>query len=184
MNSKNEIKNFALASAKSVKTSIQKANLILKKIRGKKAETAINLLEFSNKKASSYVLKVLKSAVSNAENNHQLDIDKLFVREATVGRSMVLKRFRPRARGRSGKILKPFSKIRIIVEEKKDSISSELPGEKNNAVENNNEESKKKNKSETSNNQNNINKDFKGDETENSKSSIDDLEGKKDGSKN
>ncbi len=184
MNSKNEIKNFALASAKSVKTSIQKANLILKKIRGKKAEIAINLLEFSNKKASLYVLKVLKSAVSNAENNHQLDIDKLFVKEATVGRSMVLKRFRPRARGRSGKILKPFSKIRIIVEEKEDGISSKLPEKTDYTVENNKTESKKKNENETLENQKIINKDVKGDETENSKSSIDKLEGKKYGSKN
>ena len=184
MSSKNEIKNFALASAKSVKTSIQKANLILKKIRGKKAETAINLLEFSDKKASSYVLKVLKSAVSNAENNHQLDIDKLFVKEATVGRSMVLKRFRPRARGRSGKILKPFSKIRIIVEEKEDAVSSELPEKKNNAVAKNKTEPKKNNKNETVKNQKDVKKNVKGDEIENSKSSIENLEGKKDGSKN
>ena len=92
----------ARASAKSLKTSSQKANLVLKMIRGQKVEKALNILEFSRKKISVEVLKVLKSAVSNAENNHQLDIDKLFVKEATVGRSMVLKRFRPRARGRSG----------------------------------------------------------------------------------
>ncbi len=110
----------ARASAKSLKTSSQKANLVLKMIRGQKVEKALNILEFSRKKISAEVLKVLKSAVSNAENNHQLDIDKLFVKEATVGRSMVLKRFRPRARGRSGKILKPFSKIRILLEEKEE----------------------------------------------------------------
>ena len=110
----------ARASAKSLKTSSQKANLVLKMIRGQKVEKALNILEFSRKKISVEVLKVLKSAVSNAENNHQLDIDKLFVKEATVGRSMVLKRFRPRARGRSGKILKPFSKIRILLEEKEE----------------------------------------------------------------
>tara|TARA_B100000700_G_C14994225_1_gene832924 strand:+ start:1183 stop:1746 length:564 start_codon:yes stop_codon:yes gene_type:complete len=114
----NSINLIAKASAKSVKTSSQKANLILKLIRGQKVDKAMNILEFSRKKISYDVLKVLKSAVSNAENNFQLDIDKLFVKEATVGRSMVLKRFRPRARGRSGKILKPFSKIRILVEEK------------------------------------------------------------------
>ncbi|MAZ07291.1 MAG: 50S ribosomal protein L22 [Rickettsiales bacterium] len=114
----NSINSIAKASAKSVKTSSQKANLVLKLIRGQKVDKAMNILEFSRKKISYDVLKVLKSAVSNAENNFQLDIDKLFVKEATVGRSMVLKRFRPRARGRSGKILKPFSKIRILVEEK------------------------------------------------------------------
>ena len=115
----------AKAIAKSLKTSSQKANLVLKQIRGKKVENAMNILEFSRKRISIEVLKVLKSAVSNAENNHQLDIDKLFVKEATVGKSMVLKRFRPRARGRSGKILKPFSKIRILVEERDTSIKSE-----------------------------------------------------------
>ena len=114
----NSINLIAKASAKSIKTSSQKANLVLKLIRGQKVDKAMNILEFSRKKISYDVLKVLKSAVSNAENNFQLDIDKLFVKEATVGRSMVLKRFRPRARGRSGKILKPFSKIRILVEEK------------------------------------------------------------------
>ena len=118
MNTKVENKMVAKASAKSLKTSAQKANLVLKLIRGVKVEKAISLLEFSRKRISNEILKVLKSAVSNAENNHQLDIDKLFVKEATTGRSMVLKRFRPRARGRAGKILKPFSKIRILVEER------------------------------------------------------------------
>ena len=115
----------AKAIAKSLKTSSQKANLVLKQIRGQKVENAMNILEFSRKRISIEVLKVLKSAVSNAENNHQLDIDKLFVKEATVGKSMVLKRFRPRARGRSGKILKPISKIRILVEERDTSMKNE-----------------------------------------------------------
>ena len=116
---KNEINSIAKASAKSLKTSVQKANLVLRLIRGLKVDKAMNMLEFSKKKMSIDVLKVLKSAIANAENNHQLDIDKLFVKEASAGKSMVLKRFRPRARGRSGKILKPYSKISILVEEKK-----------------------------------------------------------------
>ena len=111
-------KNRALAKAKSIKTSMTKVNLVLKMIRGKKAENALNILAFSKKRISNEITKILKSAIANAENNHQLDIDKLIVKEATVGKSMVLKRFRPRARGRSGKILKPFSKVKILVQEK------------------------------------------------------------------
>ena len=111
-------KNIASAKAKSIKTSMTKVNLVLKMIRGKKAENALNILAFSKKRISNEISKILKSAIANAENNHQLDIDKLVVKEATVGKSMVLKRFRPRARGRSGKILKPFSKVKILVQEK------------------------------------------------------------------
>ncbi len=111
-------KNIALAKAKSIKTSMTKVNLVLKMIRGKRAENALNILAFSKKRISNEITKILKSAIANAENNHQLDIDKLVVKEATVGKSMVLKRFRPRARGRSGKILKPFSKVKILVQEK------------------------------------------------------------------
>ena len=111
-------KNIASAKAKSIKTSMTKVNLVLKMIRGKKAENALNILAFSKKRISNEISKILKSAIANAENNHQLDIDKLVVKEATVGKSMVLKRFRPRARGRSGKILKPFSKVKVLVQEK------------------------------------------------------------------
>ena len=118
-------KNIAQAIGKSLKTSPQKANLVLSMIRGKKAEVALNLLAFSKKRISEQVSKILKSAISNAENNHQLDIDKLYVKEASVGKSMVMKRFRPRARGRSGKILKPFSRVRILVEEKQDKKSKQ-----------------------------------------------------------
>ena len=82
-------------------------------------ENAVNVLQFSRRRISNIILKILNSAISNAENNHQLDIDKLYVKEATVGKSMVLKRFRPRARGRAGKILKPFSRIKIELTEKK-----------------------------------------------------------------
>ena len=105
------------AIGKSLKSSPQKTNLVLGLIRGLKVEKAINNLIFSKRRISGEVLKILKSAISNAENNHQLDIDKLFVKEASVGKSMVLKRFRPRARGRAGKILKTFSRIRILVQE-------------------------------------------------------------------
>ena len=105
------------AIGKSLKSSPQKTNLVLGLIRGLKVEKAINNLIFSKRRISGDVLKILKSAISNAENNHQLDIDKLIVKEASVGKSMVLKRFRPRARGRAGKILKTFSRIRILVQE-------------------------------------------------------------------
>lgn len=115
-----DINNTAKAIGKSIKSSPQKANLVLKSIRGLTVESAVNSLLFSKRRISNIVLKILKSAISNAENNHELDIDKLYVKEATVGKSMVLKRFRPRARGRAGKILKPFSRIKIELEEKSD----------------------------------------------------------------
>ena len=124
-------KNTAQAIGKSLKTSPQKANLVLSLIRGKKAEEALNLLTFSRKRISEQVSKILKSAISNAENNHQLDIDKLYVKEASVGKSMVLKRFTPRARGRSGKILKPFSRVRILVAEKQEKKVKENVEKKN-----------------------------------------------------
>ena len=117
------------AIGKSLKTSPQKANLVLGLIRGLKVDKAINNLIFSKRRISGEILKILKSAISNAENNHQLDIDKLFVKEASVGKSMVLKRFRPRARGRAGKILKTFSRIRILVQERE-----ELEEKKNQTV--------------------------------------------------
>ena len=110
----------AKASVKSIKSSPQKINLVLQQIRGMNAETALNVLEFSKRRIANEVKKILKSAIANAENNHQLDIDKLIIKEASAGKSMVMKRFRPRARGRSGKILKPFSNIRIVVKEKEE----------------------------------------------------------------
>ena len=128
-------KNIASAKAKSLKTSITKVNLVLKMIRGKKAENALNILAFSKRRISNEITKILKSAIANAENNHQLDIDKLFVKEATVGKSMVLKRFRPRARGRSGKILKPFSKVKILVQEKENTKDKKNVKEKNKTIE-------------------------------------------------
>jgi|TARA_B100002051_G_scaffold267013_1_gene294903 large subunit ribosomal protein L22 len=128
-------KNIASAKAKSLKTSLTKVNLVLKMIRGKKAENALNILAFSKKRISNEITKILKSAIANAENNHQLDIDKLVVKEATVGKSMVLKRFRPRARGRSGKILKPFSKVKILVQEKEKEKEKTNIEKKNNSLE-------------------------------------------------
>ena len=112
-------KNTSLVKAinKNVRTSPRKLALVCNFIKGKKADIALRDLEFSRKRIAKDVSKTVKSAISNAENNHQLDIDKLVIKEATVGKSMVMKRFRPRARGRSGKILKPYSKIKIIVKE-------------------------------------------------------------------
>ena len=137
---KDDTKNIAQAVGKSLKTSVQKANLVLRMIRGKKAEHALNLLIFSRRRISEQVSKILKSAISNAENNHQLDIDKLYVKEASAGKSMVLKRFRPRARGRSGKILKPFSRVRILVEEKEEALKKS--DSKKNNTDNNKEGNK------------------------------------------
>ena len=117
-NSENQL--TAKASIKSIKSSPQKVNLVLQQIRGMDAERALNVLEFSKRRIAIEVKKILKSAIANAENNHQLDIDKLVIEEASTGKAMVMKRFRPRARGRSGKILKPFSNIRIVVKEKEE----------------------------------------------------------------
>tara|TARA_Y100001954_G_C15326465_1_gene367793 strand:+ start:115 stop:546 length:432 start_codon:yes stop_codon:yes gene_type:complete len=133
MNENVEKENVIVVKAigKSLKSSPQKTNVVLGLIRGLKVDKAMNNLEFSRRRISNEILKILKSAVSNAENNHQLDIDKLFVKEATVGKSMVLKRFRPRARGRAGKILKTFSRVRILVQEKEESVSDKQMDENN-----------------------------------------------------
>ena len=107
--------NEAIAICKMVRISPQKLNLVAGLIRGKKVEKALADLTFSKKRIAADVKKVLESAIANAENNHGLDVDSLVVAEASVGKSLVMKRFRPRARGRTGKILKPFSRIRILV---------------------------------------------------------------------
>lgn len=109
--------NEALAIGKMIKGSPQKLNLVAEMIRGQKVERALNDLAFSKKRMSNEVKKILESAIANAENNHNLDVDSLIVTEASVGKSLVMKRWRPRARGRSAKILKPFSRIRIVVRE-------------------------------------------------------------------
>jgi large subunit ribosomal protein L22 len=105
---------------KNFRTSPRKLSLVLNFIKGKKADVALRDLEFSRKRIAKDVTKTVKSAISNAENNNQFDIDNLFVKEAYVGKSLVMKRFRPRAKGRASPIKKPFSRITIILEEKKD----------------------------------------------------------------
>lgn len=107
----------AMAKARMVRVSPQKLNLVAEMIRGKKVDKALADLQFSRKRIAGDVKKVLESAIANAENNHDLDIDSLIVDQAFVGKNMVMKRFRPRARGRVGKILKPFSELTIIVKE-------------------------------------------------------------------
>jgi len=103
---------------KNLRSSPRKINDILRSIRGKKADKALKDLQFSEKRVSKEISKTIKSAVANAENNNQLDIDNLFIKEAYVGKGMVMKRYRPRARGRAGQIKKPFSNLTIIVSEK------------------------------------------------------------------
>ena len=105
----------AKAIARNIRVSPQKLNLVAQLIRGKKVATALADLQFSRKRIARDVKKCLESAIANAENNHDLDVDDLVVAEAHVGKAMVLKRFHPRGRGRSGKILKPFSHLTIIV---------------------------------------------------------------------
>ena len=105
---------------RNLRSSPRKINDILRSIRGKKADVALRNLQFSEKRVSKEISKTIKSAVANAENNNQLDIDNLFIKEAYVGKGMVMKRYRPRARGRAGEIKKPFSNLTIIVSEKKE----------------------------------------------------------------
>ncbi len=112
--------NEALACARQIRTSPRKLNLVAQTIRGKDAETALALLTFSKRRIAGEVKKVLESAIANAENNHQLDVDRLYVAEATVGRGLVMKRFRARARGRVGRIRKPFSNLTVIVREREE----------------------------------------------------------------
>ncbi len=103
---------------KMIRTSSQKLNLIVKDIRKKDINAAVNILKFSNKRVSKEVLKTLNSAVANAENNNNLDIDKLFVKEAYVGKSLRMKRFRPMSKGRAFQIIKPFSRLTLVLEER------------------------------------------------------------------
>ena len=112
--------NEALATATQVRGSAQKLNLVAALIRGRKAEDALNILTFSPKAMARDVRKVLASAIANAENNHNLDVDSLVVAEASVGKSLSMKRFTPRARGRASRIVKPFSRVRIVVREQQE----------------------------------------------------------------
>ncbi|MEM8552981.1 MAG: 50S ribosomal protein L22 [Pseudomonadota bacterium] len=107
----------ARAFNKMIKVSPQKLNLVASTIRGKKVERALAELEFSQKRIARDVKKTLESAIANAENNHELDVDALVVKEAYVGKAMMLRRFRPRGRGRVGSVTKPFSNLTIVVRE-------------------------------------------------------------------
>jgi large subunit ribosomal protein L22 len=112
--------NEAYAKARLLRISPQKLNLVCQSIRGLRAEKALAELTFSKRRIARDVKKVLESAIANAENNHQLDVDRLFVSEATVGKSLVMKRFRPRAKGRASPILKPWSRLRVVVREREE----------------------------------------------------------------
>ena len=104
---------------KNVRSGARKANLVLNFIKGKKADLAIRDLNFTRKKVALDIKKTIKSAIANAENNYQYDVDNLYVKEAYVGKSIVMKRFRPRAKGRAAPILKPYSSVTIILTEAK-----------------------------------------------------------------
>ena len=112
--------NQAMAMARLLRTSPRKLNLVAQLIRGLRAEQALNQLTFNRRRVAREVKKVLMSAIANAENNHDLDVDRLVVAEASVGKSLVMKRFRARARGRVGRIEKPYSRLRIVVEEREE----------------------------------------------------------------
>ena len=108
----------AMAIAGQLRVSPRKLNLVAQLIRGKSCERALAELQFCRRRIAVDVRKVLQSAIANAENNHQLDVDRLYVAEATVGKTLVMKRFHARARGRSGRVEKPFSNIRVVVRER------------------------------------------------------------------
>lgn len=116
--------NEAMAMAKNLRTSAQKLNLVAQTIRGKDAGKALVDLEFNSRRISQDVRKCLQSAIANAENNHGLDVDRLYVAEAFVGKDIMMKRFRARARGRAAKILKPFSRLTIVVREREDAAAN------------------------------------------------------------
>ena len=120
----------AKAIGRGIRTSPRKLNLVAQTIRGKRAEQALATLSFSQRRVAHEVKKVLESAIANAENNHDLDVDDLVVTEASVGKNMVLKRFHARARGRGAAIEKPFAQITIVVEEKR----AEEPAKKDTAA--------------------------------------------------
>ena len=111
----NNNKHIVKAVNRNVRSSPRKINILLKNIRGKKADIAIRDLSFASQRIAFEIRKTLKSAIANAENNNQYDIDKLYIKEAYVGKSIVLKRFRPRAKGRASAIKKPYSNLTIIL---------------------------------------------------------------------
>ena len=108
----------AIARDNMIRISPTKLSILVNSIVNMKVSTAVNQLQFSSKRISKSILNVLNAAIANAENNKQLDIDKLFIKEAFVGKSLRMKRWRPRAKGRAASIIKPFSKVTIIVEER------------------------------------------------------------------
>jgi len=110
--------NAAMAYAHNLRVSPRKLGLVAGLIRGKTCEQALAELRFSKRRIARDVRKVLESAIANAENNHQLDVDRLYVAEISVGRGLVMRRWRPRARGRVGRIQKPFSNLRLVVRER------------------------------------------------------------------
>ena len=112
-------KNIVKAINKNVRSSPRKINLLLKNIRGKKADIAVRDLSFARQRIAFDMKKTVQSAIANAENNNQYDIDNLYIEEAYVGKSIVLKRFRPRAKGRASAIKKPYSNLTIVLSEKK-----------------------------------------------------------------
>ena len=118
-------KMIAIAKDNTIRVSSLKLANVVRSIVNLKASKAVNQLKFSQKRISLNVLKVLNAAIANAENNKQLDIDNLFVKEAYVGKSLQMKRFRPRSKGRASSIIKPFSKLTVIVEERKEISNKE-----------------------------------------------------------
>ncbi len=114
--------NEAMAVGRNLRTGARKLNLVAQTIRGKTAETALAELTFSKRRISNDVKKVLQSAIANAENNHQLDVDRLYVAQISVGRSFVMKRFRARARGRPGRIEKAWSNLTVVMREREESV--------------------------------------------------------------
>ena len=114
--------NEAYAVLRNLRVSPQKLNLVATMIRGMDAEKALAALTFSRRRISDDVKKAVQSAIANAENNHQLDVDRLFIKEASVGKAITMRRFRPRARGRTGRIRKPFSHLTVIVSERQEAV--------------------------------------------------------------
>ena len=114
--------NEAYAVLRNLRISPQKLNLVATMIRGMDAEKALAALTFSRRRISDDVKKAVQSAIANAENNHQLDVDRLFIKEASVGKAITMRRFRPRARGRTGRIRKPFSHLTVIVSERQEAV--------------------------------------------------------------
>jgi large subunit ribosomal protein L22 len=112
--------NEAMAMARSLRSGPRKLNLVAESIRGLSAEKALAALAFSRRRIAGEVRKVLQSAIANAENNHNLDVDRLYVAEAFVGKSLIIRRWRPRARGRAGRIIKPLSRLTVVVREREE----------------------------------------------------------------